>query len=292
MVPSSVIPADIRGNATEWRIAHFDCYFAYCADFYPWCGSDHCWQYYGGSYATDAYYYYAVTGCDYEASRWGLMRACGAHYEGDLSDPAEGAPDRNLGEPPCGAKVANPVNAATGNKYESVLDISVSAPGIPLEFRRAYNSRVIADGPLGYGWTHGFNVSLQVVQTTPFLRVKILDADGRVLYFSQLGQSNRGEIDFYGESGVKDRLRQITSSGQYLLRREKDNLTYKFASNGSLLQISDPNGNTLTFTYTSGLLTQVSNNFGKTLSIQYNNGRISSVTDPKGQSVLLRIHRR
>ena len=61
------------------------------------------------------------------------------------------------------------------------------------------------------------------------------------------------------------------------------------AQTGSFIEISDPNGNTLTLTYTSGLLTQVSNNFGKSLSIQYSNNRISSITDPKSQSISMSI---
>jgi RHS repeat-associated protein len=85
---------------------------------------------------------------------------------------------------------------------------------------------------------------------------------------------------------VKDRLKQVISTGEYFLRRKEGNLTYKFGSDGKLLQISDPNGNTLNLTYTGGLPTQVSDNFGKSLSIQYNNNRISSITDPNNKSVL------
>ena len=81
---------------------------------------------------------------------------------------------------------SNPVNVATGNKYEPVTDLTVSTPGIPLEFRRYYNSVLAADGPLGFGWTHSFGMSVQVVQTSPGLRVKVIDADGRALYFAQI----------------------------------------------------------------------------------------------------------
>ena len=46
------------------------------------------------------------------------------------------------GHPPEADKyVGNPVNVDTGNKYEEVLDLSVSTLGIPLEFRRSYNSQ-------------------------------------------------------------------------------------------------------------------------------------------------------
>ena len=171
----------------------------------------------------------------------------------------------------------------SGNKYEEVLDLTVSTPGFALEFRRAYNNQVISDGPLGFGWTHNYNLSVQVVQETAPKRVKVLDSDGRALYFAEISRTT--EIIFAGESGVKDRLKQVISTGEYFLRRKGGNLTYKFGSDGKLLQIADPNGNTITLIYTAGLLTQVSDNFGKSLSIQYSNNRISSVTDPKSQSV-------
>ena len=176
------------------------------------------------------------------------------------------------------------MKVATGNKYEQASDLSISAPGIPLEFTRYYNSITAADGPLGYGWTHSFSINVQVVRTSPTIRVKIKDPDGRALFFSQLYYSNAGEINFYGESGVKDRLKQITSTGQWVLKR-KSNLTYLFDPSGVLAQISDPNGNTLTFTYSGGLLTQASNNFGNTITFQYSGSRISSITDPKNQSI-------
>ena len=91
----------------------------------------------------------------------------------------------------CGCScVANPTNAAIGNKYEEVLDLSISTPGIPLEFRRAYNSQITFDGPLSYGWTHSFDVILNVVQTDPSKRVRIWDSDGRRLYFSEAQDRN------------------------------------------------------------------------------------------------------
>jgi RHS repeat-associated protein len=183
--------------------------------------------------------------------------------------------------------VGNPVNVATGNKYDEALDLSVSTAGIPLELRRAYNSQLADDGPLGYGWTHNYDLSVQIIETTPNKRVIVWDEDGRALYFTQIRQTIADETPFTGESGVKDRLKQVISTGEYFLRRKEGNLTYKFGSDGKLVQISDANGNTLTLTYTGGLLTQVSNNFGKSLSIQYNvENRISSIADPNNKSVV------
>ncbi|MFB3887354.1 MAG: DUF6531 domain-containing protein, partial [Thermodesulfobacteriota bacterium] len=218
----------------------------------------------------------------------GLDYDCDAIPNNADNHPAEpDRLDRNLGNvcEVCDKFVKNPANVATGNKYEEVLDLSISTPGIPLEFRRSYNGQSDDDGsgPLGYRWTHNFDLGVDVIQASGPRKVRIWDSDGRALYFTE--RSSGSEIIYYGESGVKDRLKEVVSSGHYYLRRKEGNLTYEFGSDGKLLEISDPNGNTLTLTYTTGLLTQVSDNFGKSLTIQYTNNRISSITDPKNQSI-------
>ncbi len=59
-----------------------------------------------------------------------------------------------------------------------------------------------------------------------------------------------------------------------------------FDTEGKLIQWSDPNGNTVDFTYSDTNLTDVTNNMGKSLHISYNyDGRITSVTDNTGRSV-------
>ncbi len=204
----------------------------------------------------------------------------------EIADKNKGGQSCSINSNNTGANfVANPVNTATGNKFEPVTDLTLSTPGIPLEFRRYYNSVVAADGPLGYGWTHNFSMSVEVVQTSPGLRVRVTDTDGRALYFAQIFDGNTAEIHLHGESGVKDRFKKIVSSGQYILRKKDSNLTYLFDSTGRLLSISDANGNTLTLTYQASQLALVSDNFGNSLVIQYNGSRISSIIDPKGQSI-------
>ncbi|HUL22883.1 MAG TPA: DUF6531 domain-containing protein, partial [Thermodesulfobacteriota bacterium] len=182
--------------------------------------------------------------------------------------------------------VKNPTNVATGNKYEEVLDLSISTPGIPLEFRRSYNSQASSDGPLGYGWSHNYEIRITVLATTPFNRVIVWDGDGRALYYSQDSQTYSDGTHFLPDSGItQDRLRQDATTNQYIFRRKQGNLTYTFGSDGKLLSIADANGNSLSFMYTGTLLTQVSDNFGKVISIQYVNNHITSITDPNGRSV-------
>jgi YD repeat-containing protein len=260
---SSVCPLDMNNAIYTFAVEH------------PSCGGDYiglirgvCYGWMDGVYSEHNY------DCD------SLPDSVDQH-PGDPSNQA-----KNLGYPDglCNMFVGNPANVATGNKYEEVLDLSLSTSGIPIEFRRSYNSQVPTDGPLGFGWTHSYDLSVEVVQETAPKKVIVWDSDGKALYFNE--NSRTTEIIFAGESGVKDRLKQVISTGEYFLRRKEGNFTYIFSSDGRLQAISDPNGNTQTFTYTGGLLTQVSDNFGESLSIQYTGNRITSVTDPKSQSVL------
>ena len=240
-----------------------------------------------GNYEAHLYYYcYAWNDTE---------NPCAHDYDCDaLPDCADTHPatpehrDKDQGHPRCDLSAGGNINVATGNAYEGNLDVAASASGgIPFDFRISYNSQSGVDGPLGYGWTHNFNQRVEVVEENSPKRVIVWDSDGKALYFTEISRAT--EILFGGESGVKDRLEQVISTGEYYLLRNGGKLTYEFASdssNGKLLQISELNGNTLSMTYTGGFLTQVSNNFGKAITIQYNvNNRISSVTDPKSQSI-------
>jgi hypothetical protein len=62
--------------------------------------------------------------------------------EDPTEDPTKEDPTKNAGENTnpnsCSTGIfqGNPVNVATGNKFEKVLDLSISTPGMPLEFKR------------------------------------------------------------------------------------------------------------------------------------------------------------
>ncbi|RLP52930.1 MAG: hypothetical protein D6160_18130 [Ketobacter sp.] len=58
----------------------------------------------------------------------------------------------------------DPVSTVTGNMYHDETDITIKNRGLPYVFTRSYNSgpgRVDQDGPLGFGWTHSYNMSLR-----------------------------------------------------------------------------------------------------------------------------------
>ena len=120
------------------------------------------------------------------------------------------------------------------------------------------------------------------------VRVRIIDADGRALYFSKIF------ADLYRRltTSTENQESRTDSSfnlqgGQYILRKKDTNLTYTFDPTNveGSSPSTDTNGNTLTLTYTGSQLMQVTNNFGAALTFVYTGTHISSVTDPKGQSI-------
>ncbi|MCL4302970.1 MAG: DUF2341 domain-containing protein, partial [Anaerolineae bacterium] len=78
---------------------------------------------------------------------------------------------------------SDPVNTYSGNFTYSRLDVSIPTWGLPLAFERAYNSRDPEDGPLGWGWTHNYNVELIresyiPAVTLPFSDTGVLGSSG------------------------------------------------------------------------------------------------------------------
>lgn len=58
----------------------------------------------------------------------------------------------------------DPVSTVTGNNYHDETDITIKGRGLDMVFTRTYNSAPAStakNGPLGYGWTHSYNMGLQ-----------------------------------------------------------------------------------------------------------------------------------
>ena len=164
----------------------------------------------------------------------------------------------------------NPVNIATGNKYQEETDIAPGSTPMALEFARHYNSRSTVSRYIGYGWSHTYDRYLS------FPDGKILShrEDGRVIYFSA--------DTLEAESGAREKLVH-NENGTYTLKtiNRVDEL---YDSNGNLLSITDLNGNTVSLTYQDGHPVTVTDPFGRTLTFSYNpSGKIESITDPAGK---------
>ncbi len=168
---------------------------------------------------------------------------------------------------------AQSINTATGNYYNSHTDVVVPGKGLAFNFTRSYNSLDFYSGPLGFGWTHSFNVFLTLNGDGT---VTLKDMDGHQVTFAPAGggsykPTTAGVFDTLGENG----------DGSFTLTR-KSQTQLKFSQTGKLGSVVDQNGNTQTLSYDpSGHLTSVIDSAGRAFTLAYDaNNRIISLSDP------------
>jgi len=145
---------------------------------------------------------------------------------------------------------------------------------------RSYNSRTaaVSPGPLGYGWTFTYGISL----TTP-------DSGATVLVTFGTGRADvftrQSDGSYSAAAGQFDAL-TANGDGTYDVR-DKMQTDYHFNGAGALLSISNHNGNATTLGYNgAGQLTTIAVAGGRSLTLAYNgDGRIASVTDNSGRTV-------
>jgi len=212
----------------------------------------------------------------------------------------------------------DPVNMATGNKFEQDTDFLISSW---LTFRRFYNSTSVPPSTLGPQWRHSFDRSMgfQSAGTGGSANptIRLYRPDGSSEPFQKIGGvwvadadvpdtlteqddisgnptgytvfiAPRREHEQYSTAGL---LESITdASGQ------TTTLVYSTASTPAsvaptpnlLLTVTDPNDRQLNFTYNSnGTLAQITEPDGGTLTYTYNasGGTLSSVRYPDGKTL-------
>jgi RHS repeat-associated protein len=169
-----------------------------------------------------------------------------------------------------------PVNTAVGSFYSQHQDIYVPAPGLPFDFIRTYNSVAAQfDGPFGFGWTHKYNLHLQVVDDLLLHGVVVTFEDGRTANFEVNGSG------FVSPPGDQNTLAREGSG--YVLTTPRQ-VKYFFNENGKLTSIQDSNGNTMQFSYSGDHLAQITDTAGRVYSVEYNGDHISKIGDVLGRS--------
>jgi len=174
--------------------------------------------------------------------------------------------------PTCPAE-GNPINVATGNKYQLETDFGGSGD-FALSLSRHYNSFKPFNSVLGQQWRHNYERWLVVSSTsnTPFIQVNRHDGV-TYTYTQQNGQ-------WVTDADVIESLVQ-TSNGFRLMTA--NNVIEDYGTSGRLLSMTNTRNQTITLSYnaTSGLLETVTDHFGRSLSFNYDvNGRFISFDDP------------
>ncbi|MCW5553064.1 MAG: Ig-like domain-containing protein [Verrucomicrobiae bacterium] len=163
----------------------------------------------------------------------------------------------------------NPVRTLSG-----AVDSSAPSPGFPLVFRRVFAQPILSRyrlGPLGRGWAHNWDVSIQILTNQPAVVVHGPGGSSRSFL-----RQNDGS---YAASASRDPGR-LTLSGAGFRLIEADRTIWQFDANSRLNYVEDPNGNRITCGYTGAQLTSLTHTSGKQLLLQYNgSGRLAQLTD-------------
>ncbi|HHJ16617.1 MAG TPA: RHS repeat protein, partial [Gammaproteobacteria bacterium] len=188
---------------------------------------------------------------------------------------------KDLGKPQV-CNPTNPINIATGNKYQKELDFKSGSTGLR-DFIRHYNStesyNLIS---IGKNWNHSYSLYVdhfagidgQATESLSFNR-----PDGRIFVFSKSSGA------WVGDSDVTDSVKDHVDGSGAL-----DGWDYVTASNsiehydlsGRLLSITSPDGRAQALSYDANdRLASVTGAYGHSLTFVYDAaGRIATVTDP------------
>ncbi|MDF4024661.1 RHS repeat-associated core domain-containing protein [Luteibacter sp. PPL201] len=203
--------------------------------------------------------------------------------------PCTGGNGSDAPPPPASNNDGDPVNVATGNKYEEVVDYAAPTPWLTL--RRFYNSSP-ADktGALGALWRHSFDRSLHIVLPTV---INLYRPDGRFERFTR-----QTDGTWKADADVNDRITEQTGSDGALtgysafIAGTRETETYSIT--GTLLSITDTTGAVTSLTYSDaatpvtvapkpGLLTTVQDPNGRQLALTYDaQSRLQTVQQPDG----------
>jgi len=159
----------------------------------------------------------------------------------------------------------------------SASDAYVPTPGLVLSFSRVFPqgiSQRYAQGALGYGWSHNWDFNLSVAAdgtvtvTGPGGSSRVFQPDSRGGYFDQAG--DHGVLTSFGD-------------GTFSLQ-ETHGLNTVFRSDGKLNYVEDPNGNTISASWSDNRLTSLAHSSGQSLQFTYAGNVIRTVTDQVGRT--------
>lgn len=180
--------------------------------------------------------------------------------------------------------VGGPINTFSGNYTYQTTDFSIAVVGQPLRFERTYNSlpvtgTVVYTRPLGYGWTHNYDINLTFGTGEVVLKAP---------HGSRMRFSDNGDGTYTAYPGVWASLtRTLTTPYVYTVTAANQE-TFVFNDTGRLTRHLDPQGNATELSRTGGLtLTRVTDAAsGRYLDFGYDGqGRLSTVTDSANRTV-------
>lgn len=174
--------------------------------------------------------------------------------------------------------------APTGELLVSQVDVMI--PGIGLDFiwQRSYRSRTVGDSPMGWGWTHSYDIRCEVDTDAGLAHVhdgtgrrdtlKLTACVGDVCHFAAAGLFREGLLD-------AQVFRLTFADGGFWEFRPLD----AASAPGRIARSVCRNGNEMTFQYdASGRLHTITDTLGSVHTLGYDiHGRIATLTDVFGR---------
>jgi RHS repeat-associated protein len=187
-----------------------------------------------------------------------------------------GSPSGPPAPSPTCQHVGHPVNCLTGELWDRALDLSVKGRGLGLWLARTYSTALSAqDGPLGFGWTHSYNMSLTVNGDGS---VTVQEEGGSVLTFQPTGPNSYQAPPWVFATLTRN------PDGTFTLVR-KNQARYTFSASGQLITEQDRNGYATSLTYANGQVASATDSSGRRLQFVYSGSHLVQVTDPFTRSV-------
>ncbi len=207
------------------------------------------------------------------------------------TDQKKPDPARNVGEPPNACSPGNPINAATGNKFERHVDFLLDGP-LAITWARYYNSDPNwhpMRQDLGGRWTHEYQRQV-LANTNPSndpnpTIAYVVRHDGRIFKYAVAGTTwvypdANNVTDIVGSLSFTNGVN--SSQGWTFINEKSEKETYN--PYGNLTSIADRNGNSISFTLNSdGQILSIRDHAGAlraTLTYSAVGGQLQDITIP------------
>ncbi|QSA99792.1 RHS repeat protein [Methylomonas sp. EFPC1] len=241
---------------------------------------------YNGKRIPVAVAYYTWTDTNTQADQdnfalhWQQAGLQGCNIDDSLRIQKVAAP-KNLGRAADCPKACegNPIDTATGNKFQTETDFSAPAH-TGLEFTRFYNSQANHTPVLG-GWRSNWSATLNYDEAAG--EVVATRADGRRETFRR-----QSDGAWQADPDVVDRLHPVADNGRQTgwLLVTNDDASETYDLDGHLLSVRLRGGQPTVLSYDGlGRMVKIGGYFGHALSLGYDaSGRLTTVTAPDGKA--------
>jgi len=175
-----------------------------------------------------------------------------------------------------GTNCSDPVNVSNGNMFRQERDLLIAGRGPVISIQRTYNSLSAgANGPLGFGWTHNYAMSLKDNQTS----VTFVNETGGIYTFGAQSGS------YASPPGLNLTL---TKDGQGYTLKNPYGTQWRFDLHGVLQSITDRNQNATQLSYdTEGHLAKITDAMGRVVTLGYDgSNHITEIVDFTGRKII------